>query len=175
MRRRINILTPGFVHKPRLTKRQPSRFVIPPLESALEPHINFSLIDRLDEEQAIRDPPQPFPEEPLPGENGPAAATGYAHAAVQTTSVQVLPEHVRAHEAARVAAERGYRFRHLQSATSRQRCAALSRAPSPRAAIMVAEGGTLDAGLIEDRDYDLDELVGPHSRFRFRLIPWGGR
>ncbi|KAJ7024583.1 hypothetical protein C8F04DRAFT_1192255 [Mycena alexandri] len=39
------------------------------------------------------------------------------------------------------------------------------------AALTVRRGGAFDPALIEDREYDLAELVGPESRFRLRLVP----
>ncbi|KAJ6450450.1 hypothetical protein C8R47DRAFT_1230266 [Mycena vitilis] len=68
------------------------------------------------------------------------------------------------------AAMRETRFRKAQGGYLAQ-CTAFGPAPEA-AAIQVAAGRRFDANLIEDRDYDLDEVVGPTSRFHLRLIPW---
>jgi hypothetical protein len=75
---------------------------------------------------------------------------------------------------ARLAVERTTHFRLIQSDALRRRLTTLSRSPSSRAIIKVAKGGRFDAALIEDRDYDLKEVTGPDSSFKFRLITWGG-
>jgi predicted TIM-barrel enzyme len=70
------------------------------------------------------------------------------------------------------AAQREERFHKIQAAFQRHRQSAA--AGKPRDTILVAKGGPIDPSLIEDREYELEELVGLDSRFRFRLIPWAG-
>ncbi|KAJ7086889.1 hypothetical protein B0H15DRAFT_801511 [Mycena belliarum] len=93
----------------------------------------------------------------------------YAHAEVQTTGhpntlVRKLSTRVKGLEDARIAADRERRFRSLQATALGARRQELSWVVSPRAAIRVAQGKSFDASLIEDRDYDLSEVVGPQSR-----------
>ncbi|KAJ7084882.1 hypothetical protein B0H15DRAFT_951367 [Mycena belliarum] len=153
---------------------------MPDREGSLEAHIKFPFQKRLMQALASRDPPQIFPEEPLAEELPPAPRPGYAHAQVQTTGhpqklTRKMTPKVKAHEAARVAVEREHRFRLRRAAAFAERNQKINKAPPSRAALRVAVGGSFDPRLIEDRDYDLDEVVGPNSAFRFRLVPWGGR
>ncbi|KAJ7016349.1 hypothetical protein C8F04DRAFT_1202424, partial [Mycena alexandri] len=122
----------------------------------LEPHIKFSLSKRLREELALRDPPQPFPADPLPEEPG----------------VKVVSANLRAREAAILAAKREDRYRRAQSQFAAAR--ALVGARSARARIRLAKGKRFDPTLIEDRDYALDEVTGSESRFHLRLVRWYG-
>ncbi|KAJ7119401.1 hypothetical protein C8R46DRAFT_1238676 [Mycena filopes] len=145
-------------------------YVIPQLDLALEPHIRFGFQRRLKEELTVRDPAQAHPDDLLPEELPPP---GKAHAAVQTEAHTALPK-LDARAMARIAEDRERRFRSLQSAALGNRMQRLARKPLPRAAIKVVEGGRFDASLIEDRDYDLSEVVGMGSRFRLRLVPWSG-
>ncbi|KAJ7702599.1 hypothetical protein B0H16DRAFT_1748215 [Mycena metata] len=150
--------------------------IMPPLDSpSLEPHIEFDFFHRVHTEVTLRDPEQPFPKDLLPDEDLDASA------ALPTTSplptppsgrVRTLFVQQRMRDAAKRAAIREERYRCFQALAARDR--AVIEAGSPRAAIHVAEGGAVDPSLIEDRDYDLDEVVGSESKFRLRLIPWGG-
>ncbi|KAJ7716048.1 hypothetical protein DFH07DRAFT_974010 [Mycena maculata] len=151
-------------------------YVIPSLDTALEPHLKFNFERRLHEELALRDPAQPFLGDPLPEELLPAPRPGYADVGVQAgpTVVQVLSAHAKLRQKACHAAQRIERFRAVQAATLACRHAALSVTPGRRAALKVRRGGAFDAGLIEDCEYALHEVVGMQSRFHFRLVPWGG-
>jgi hypothetical protein len=190
-RRRINLNTPGFVHRPSPPPRKPGSkvpsYVLPGfdhLEYGIEPHIDFRFQTRLRDEQRLRDPEQPFPGDPLPdesaGADGVAAVERAQAAAVRQVGkreaaghkvVTLLSARLRARQAALEAVAREERFRKIQPEFQRQRTV-LPRV-STRSIIKVTEGGVLDPALIEDREYDFAEVVGPESRFHFRLISWG--
>ncbi|KAJ7666210.1 hypothetical protein DFH06DRAFT_1322829 [Mycena polygramma] len=170
--RRLNVNTPGFVHHPPLPSRHypdgtPRSVIMPGLDclGSLEPHIEFPLQQRLREEIELRDPAQPFPGDPLPEELPPPGSP-------PKKEVRVLGARLQAREKARIAAMRETRFRKAHGQFLAQRTA-VGPAP-PTSAIEVAAGGAFDVRLIEDRDYDLAEVVGSSSRFGFRLIPWFG-
>ncbi|KAJ7065914.1 hypothetical protein B0H15DRAFT_807675 [Mycena belliarum] len=169
---RINVFSEGYINLPHKPFVIPlgniPGCIIPDRGRTLEPHLKFPFEKRLTEQLAARDPPQPFPELPLPDDLPPPARPGYAHAEVQTTGhpdtlERKISPRVQALEAARIAGDRERRFRSLQAA-------ALAR----RQQVRVARGKAFDPNLIEDRDYELSELVGEKSRFRFRLVSWGG-
>ncbi|KAJ7078640.1 hypothetical protein C8R43DRAFT_1143378 [Mycena crocata] len=172
----INIGTRGFVPAP---PRPPlvidefniPRYIVASADSPLEPHIDFPFKERLQEELLLRDPPQPFPAEPLESELPPLRLRDMLtpKARHQSDSTRAFRS-----EAARVAAEREERFRTVQSTHLDQRRESMSRSPSPGADIVVASGGVFDRGLIEDKDYKLSEVVGQGSRFNLRFVRWGG-
>ncbi|KAJ7649151.1 hypothetical protein DFH06DRAFT_1135393 [Mycena polygramma] len=170
--RLLNVNTPGFVRHPPLPSRHypdgtPRSVIMPGLDcsGSLEPHIEFPLQQRLREEIELRHPAQPFPGDPLPEELPPPGSP-------PKKEVRVLGASLQAREKARIAAMRESRFRKAHGQFLAKRTA-LGLAPAT-AAIEVAAGGQFDARLIEDRDYDLAEVVGSSSRFGFRLIPWFG-
>jgi hypothetical protein len=143
------------------------------LEYGIELHINFRFQTHLREEQALRDPQQPFASDPLP-EELPTNSNAQAEPAGNNGQRKTMPRlsaSLRAREAALEAAAREERFRKIQAEFLRQ-CTVVPNL-SRRSIIRLAEGGTLDPALIEDRDYDLAEVVGTESRFHLRLIPWG--
>lgn len=146
-------------------------YVIPGFTDApsLEPHLAFSLRSRLREELAFRDPPQPFPNDPLPHEK-PAPVPLPAPAGTRVVRDLTSSSKVRAREKAMLAAKREDRYRQLQAQFEGAR-----RIPSvaqPRSVIRVARGCKFDPALIEDRDYELAEVTGVNSRFHLRLVPW---
>jgi hypothetical protein len=141
------------------------------IDSGLEPHIKFGFQRRLKEELTDRDPPQPYPGDPLPEE-----IRSSAHTSVRKSrGLRTLPRRRQEQEQARLAVQRTMRFRAIQSEALRRRLVTLSRSPTSRAAIKVANGGRFDAALIEDRDYELNEVIGAESLFKLRLVTWGGR
>jgi hypothetical protein len=157
-------------------------------DSPLEPHIEFNFLRRLKEEVELREPKQPFPGEPLCDELADVADPAspppiVAPLALNSQQGQVIhlrgkrpnqSMHARlaARNQALRAAEREERFFKIQAAFKLQRQEAA--AGKQRGAILVNAGGPMNHGLIEDHEYELSELVGPQSRFRFRLIPWAG-
>jgi hypothetical protein len=192
-RRRINLSTPGFVHRlslplPTFSKSVPD-YVLPGFDhcdGGLEPHIEFDFHDRLYNELELRNPDQPFPGDPLPDEQGDpidsaqaGRQTEMAVAASDTKSggrkvITLMSSALKARHHAKLAAEREERYRKIQANFLRQRTVvAMGGGQSSRTSIMVAEGAAIDPALIEDREYDLDEVVGSRSRFNLRLIPWG--
>ncbi|KAJ7694249.1 hypothetical protein B0H17DRAFT_1199496 [Mycena rosella] len=164
---RINVLTPGFLCHDQLSL-PPCRpgdkvpdYVTPCQEGTLEPHIQFRFQTRLRRELALRDPAQHFAREPEP-----LAPTG---------GPLLAPENkARDREDRKIAQDRETRFNAMRAVALAQRQERLSRSPSPRAAIVLSESGVLDASLIENRDYELTEVVGPEAQFHLRLVPWGG-
>jgi hypothetical protein len=141
------------------------------MDTALEPHLKFRLKRRLEAELALRDPAQPFPEDPLPDED----ISKTLSPVKPSRGIRVLSCRIEEQEKAKLAAQREKRFRSVASAAMGHRNADLARAASSRSAIRVANGGEFDGSLIEDRDYALEEVVRPNTRFKLRLIPWGGR
>ncbi|KAJ7180031.1 hypothetical protein C8R43DRAFT_1117376 [Mycena crocata] len=151
------------------------RYIVLGMDNPMEPHIEFSLQSRLDEEYSLRDPVLPFAADPLPEELPPPPLPGRAHASVQTTERgSLISETLKRREAARVAAEREHRFVSVQEDISSRRRESWSRSPTPRATIHIADGGRFDESLIEDRDYEYEEVVGRDSLLHFRLVSWGG-
>ncbi|KAJ6552545.1 hypothetical protein B0H10DRAFT_2242080 [Mycena sp. CBHHK59/15] len=175
-RRCINLNTHGFMHLPSLPPRKSGSkvpdYVLPGfvhLEYGIEPHIKFRFQTRLREEQNLRDPQQPFPSDPLPdelpnaaapanrGELAKAAVNVGKHEAVGHGVVTLVSLCLRACEAALNAAVREEQFRKIQVQSLRQRTQV--PAVSTRSILRVAAGGAMDLSLIEDRDYDLKEVV----------------
>jgi hypothetical protein len=85
--------------------------------------------------------------------------------------ITLVSERLGARQKAKKAAEREERFRQIQADFRAQRT--VLPVFSTRSIVKVARGGAMDPALIEDRDYDYDEVVGAQSHFRFRLIAWG--
>ncbi|KAJ7689749.1 hypothetical protein B0H16DRAFT_1752807 [Mycena metata] len=140
------------------------KYSMPAPDSPLEPHINFAFQARLSQALESLDPPQPLPDDLLPEE---MPRPGYAHAGVQASSpVKEVP---RMKKAAR-GKHRAERFRAHRAAAEAQRHARLEDPPHPLSALRVARGHKFDPALIEDRDYDLDEVVGPDSTFKLCLV-----
>ncbi|KAJ7665345.1 hypothetical protein DFH06DRAFT_1323740 [Mycena polygramma] len=194
---RLNLSTPGFVHRPSPPPRERSaveRYVMPGFdhcEPGLESHVKFNFQARLRHEQALRDPQQPFPGDRLPGEPAEdfeGAGEPTAHSSACKTALsslakkegagfKVLPifgERLKARKAAKRAAEREERFRKIRLDFEAARIINASDGHRARAGIRLARGLAVDASLIEDVDYELSQVVGPNSRFRLRLIKWGG-
>ncbi|KAK7018524.1 hypothetical protein R3P38DRAFT_3200902 [Favolaschia claudopus] len=142
----------------------------------LEPHLEFDLAKRLEEELSVNDPSLPYAGDPLPEELPPPPAPGYANASAQTESrvQRSLPPDFRQKRKARLAAERAARFTKLWAAATAVKDDHATRRVNPHAEIQVRDGATFDPSLLEDRDFALGEVVGTDSRFRFRLIPWAG-
>ncbi|KAJ7106118.1 hypothetical protein C8R43DRAFT_1140605 [Mycena crocata] len=65
-------------------------------------------------------------------------------------------------------------YAHAGVQASRVTKDSVSRSASPASAINVASGGVFEGGLIEPREYDLDEVTGTESVFNLRLVNWGG-
>ncbi|KAJ7749882.1 hypothetical protein B0H16DRAFT_1724770 [Mycena metata] len=142
---------------PAAAKRIPN-YTMPGLDTALEPHLKFVFQRRLEDALESMDPCQPFPDEPLPDE---IPRPGYTSIGVQAGPVRQLSAELKVRETATNARDRTKRFHAHQRAVAAQRKAELEKEP-PR--------GSFDPSIIEDRDYELDEVIGPNSRFRFRLI-----
>ncbi|KAJ7232603.1 hypothetical protein B0H12DRAFT_1239589 [Mycena haematopus] len=144
-------------------------YLIPPLDDTpLQPHIAFVLADRLNEESAIRDPPEPYAGNPLPGEEplpDPLRPTPQNSLGVRT----IIPSRQRLQEKCAVDAARRLRYRLLMSARMAARRAHLQKKAEP-GPIRAATGGQIDAALVDDRDYLLGEVTGPGSRFNFRYV-----
>ncbi|KAJ7029506.1 hypothetical protein C8F04DRAFT_1187719 [Mycena alexandri] len=72
MRRQLGIPFPLMppILPPRIPPGSVPPYLVPALDSPLEPHIEFDFFARFREETTLRDPEQPFPEDPLPGEPG---------------------------------------------------------------------------------------------------------
>ncbi|KAJ7016233.1 hypothetical protein C8F04DRAFT_1282113 [Mycena alexandri] len=165
---------------PKVKTRVPG-FIMPGIDDcALEPHIDFDFFHRYRTEITLRDPEQPFPEDLLPDEEPIAAAPAPAAAATPNEGqARAVPKSkkVRAQEQARAdakrAAEREARYCRVQGLLAKDH-AVMDAGSRSASAIRVAQGGAIDPSLIEDRDYDYEEVVGTDSRFRLRLIPWGG-
>lgn len=150
-----------------VTPARVPNYNMPGLDSPLEPHLKFVFQRRLADALALMDPLQPFPDDPLPDE---IPRPGYAHAGVQAGPVKKLSAALRERQKATKAKDRQVRFEAHRTAAAAQRRQHLEQQAHRRAAIRVVHGGALDPALIEDRDYDLDEVVGADSRFNLRLI-----
>ncbi|KAJ7766824.1 hypothetical protein B0H16DRAFT_1717164 [Mycena metata] len=180
MRRRLTGPNAGALvtYRPTGIRTHIPTYIMPQLDSPLEPHIEFDFFHRLQTEFTLRDPEQPFPEDPFPDEEPvvptPAKQPSNNSAPLpgQERQRATLLAQQRLREAAKHAAVREARFHRFQTLATRDR--AIIDAGTRRAVINVAEGGAIDPSLIEDRDYDYDEVVGSESKFRLRLIPWGG-
>ncbi|KAJ7670944.1 hypothetical protein DFH06DRAFT_1125229, partial [Mycena polygramma] len=166
------------------------RYVLPGFdhgEAGLEPHLKFNFEARLRAELELRYPAQPYPGDPLPGEDVDGEHQPTVHYAARRTASKslaqkevdglvVLPiveERLKARKAAKRSAEREDRFRKARRQFEAARI--IHPAADPRrAALRVARGASMNPSLIEKQDYELGAVVGRNSRFRFRLIGWGG-
>ncbi|KAJ7106121.1 hypothetical protein C8R43DRAFT_963450 [Mycena crocata] len=176
---RINIRTKGFKHTP---ARPPPNlacgvpdYIVAQRDTSLEPHLDFPFKDRLKEELSLRDPPLPFPADPLPEELRPHRRQA-VHMPVprRPALLHAFSDEVKLREAARISAEREHRFRQVQASVHDRLRDSMSRSPSPDTTIKISKGAAVDPGVIEDRDYEYSEVVGLNSTFNMRLIPWGG-
>ncbi|KAJ7029551.1 hypothetical protein C8F04DRAFT_1264817 [Mycena alexandri] len=168
-----SLIHPRRTGPPKVKTHVPG-FIMPGIDDcALEPHIDFDFFHRYRTEITLRDPEQPFPEDLLPDEEPIAAATpneGQARAVPKSKKVRAQEQ---ARADAKRAAEREARYCRVQGLLAKDR-AVMDAGSRSASAIRVAQGGAIDPSLIEDRDYDYEEVVGTDSRFRLRLIPWGG-
>ncbi|KAK7027566.1 hypothetical protein R3P38DRAFT_3190439 [Favolaschia claudopus] len=125
----------------------------------LEPHVDFDIRRRLQYEIGLADPSLPFPGDPLPEERPflPALAK------LAVSPKLALPMNAQAAFALFVLWPKLYASKTpLESSTL---------APSSR----VANGEAFDpAAILEDREYELREMVGTESDFHFRFDTLGG-
>jgi hypothetical protein len=126
----------------------------------------------MEEELRIREPPQPFmgEPEPVPPPTTPLeeVVTGSDGVARRVIDLNVRKQQRLAKEAAQANADSPYlqekRFRAFRTAETAAQNA------------VVRDASLLDPpAVVEDREYNLDEVSGPNARFKLRFVGWQGR